>query len=222
MEAKSLLDLALYSHNSMHDYFLKHRHYPSVAFVDIKSTYDTVDHRIIWRSLYDILDFPRPLLSLLINLFYEVLVSVLLANQSSIPFSPLTGVLQGFALSPHLYSLNINSLPGAASNTATLITIPGESHPTPLNSLLFSDDVAIFGTKNEVQQMLNIATTRSFDLGNRWNPYKCAILKAPSRTSSSFINFSFKLYGQYIPTVTQFTYLGMEFVKKKSSSPWYS
>ncbi|KAI9363175.1 hypothetical protein BD770DRAFT_315419 [Pilaira anomala] len=91
--------------------------------------------------------------------------------------------------------------------------------PTPLNCLLFADDVAVFGTKEEVQGMLDLAAEHSFSLGYRWNPKKCAVLNAPSPTSSSSRGFSFTLYGEAIPTVQQFTYLGMEFNQKGLYGP---
>lgn len=222
-EQRSPLDQALCLHDLMHDYFLQHHHYPSVAFLDIKSAYDTVDRRIVWRTLFNTSTFSRPLLWLLMNLFDEVSISVLLSNQSSSSFAPATGLLQGSVLSPHLYSLYINSLPAVlrqvASPKTTAVTLPESSGPTPVNCLLFADDVAILGTRQEVQAMLDLASQHSLDLGYRWNPSKCAVLNAPSPTSSSTLNFSFKLYGQVLPTVEQFTYLGMEFAKKGLHAP---
>lgn len=212
---RSPLDQALCLHDLMRDYYEVHRHYPSVAFLDIKAAYDTVDRRVIWRALSESSTLPRPLLALLVNLFDEVMVSVLISNHSSIPFAPATGVLQGSVLSPHLYSIYINSLPGilrqVASATTTTVTLPGASSPIAVNSLLFADDVAIFGTKVEVQQMLDLAAQHSFALGYRWNPAKCAIINAPSPTSSTSQGFRLKLYGEAIPVVSEFVYLGMPF-----------
>lgn len=222
-DQRSPLDQALCLHDLMHDYFLVHHHYPSVAFLDIKSAYDTVDRRIVWQSLYKTTSFSRPILWLLMNMFDDVSISVLLSNQSSSSFVPVTGLLQGSVLSPHLYSIYINTLPGVlrqvASDKTSTVTLPGDSNPIPLNCLLFADDVAIFGTKNEVQSMLNLAAQHSLDLGYRWNPSKCAVLNAPSPTSSSSLNFYFKLYDVALPTVDQFTYLGMEFNKKGLHGP---
>ncbi|KAG0774834.1 hypothetical protein G6F57_020386 [Rhizopus arrhizus] len=88
----------------MHSYRRRHNHYPVVAFLDIKSAYDTVDRRIIWQSMLAS-SAPLSLVSLLANMFDDVSVSVLLQNNVSDPFVPSTGVLQGSVLSSHLYSI---------------------------------------------------------------------------------------------------------------------
>ncbi|KAG1134192.1 hypothetical protein G6F37_014086 [Rhizopus arrhizus] len=88
----------------MHSYRRRHNHYPVVAFLDIKSAYDTVDRHIIWQSMLAS-SAPLSLVSLLANMFDDVSVSVLLQNNVSDPFVPSTGVLQGSVLSPHLYSI---------------------------------------------------------------------------------------------------------------------
>ena len=216
---RSPLDQALCLHDLMHDYFLKRHHYPCVAFLDIKSAYDTVDRRVVWRALQVGSDMSPPLLGLLMNLFDDVQVSVLISNHTSAPFHIATGLLQGSVLSPHLYSLYINTLPGllrqAVTNNTTVITVPDiDTGPLAINSLLFADDVAIFGSKEEVEQMLILAEYHSNELGYRWNPTKCTVLNAPSSTSSSSLGFEFKLYGVAIPRVLEFSYLGVPFSKK--------
>lgn len=222
-EQRSPLDQALCLHDLMHDYFLTHHHYPSVAFLDIKSAYDTVDRRIVWKALQESENTPPALLGLLINMFDEVKVSVLIGNHSSEPFEIATGLLQGSVLSPLLYSVYINSLPKvlrqAASSSSTMVHVPGETRPTPINSLLFADDVAIFGNRHEVQHMLDIASDHSYTLGYRWNPKKCAVVNAPSPTSSTTLNFEFILYGEKLPRVEEFIYLGVPICKKGISGP---
>ncbi|KAK4510882.1 uncharacterized protein ATC70_004659 [Mucor velutinosus] len=213
---RSPLDQALCLHDLMHDYFLTHHHYPVVAFLDIKSAYDTVDRNVIWDALAHS-SLPRPILSLLINMFDDVLVSVLIANHNSDPFSPATGVLQGSVLSPHLYSLYINSLPAvlrAAVNRGTMVSPPG-MHPVHINSLLFADDVAIFGSRTDVQTMLDVASDHSFSLGYRWKPSKCAVLCAPTASTRHPLS----LYGEPLPVVEEFTYLGMPFRYKGLYAP---
>jgi hypothetical protein len=214
---RSPLDQALCLHDLMHDYFLIHHHYPVVAFLDIQAAYDTVDRRVIWQALATS-TLPRPVLGLLINMFDEVSVSVLIANHNSSAFSPVTGVLQGSVLSPHLYSLYINSLPGllrSAATGASMIRVPGMNNPLAINSLLFADDVAIFGRRSEVQHMLNLASDHSISLGYRWKPSKCAVLGSPTATTSNRLT----LYDEPLPIVEEFTYLGMPFRYKGLFAP---
>ncbi|KAG1016323.1 hypothetical protein G6F26_012620 [Rhizopus arrhizus] len=81
--------------------------------------------------------------------------------------------------------------------------------PTPINSLLYADDVALVGSASEVRHMLDLAQIHSLTLGYRWSPPKCAVLNAPTATSSRFVSMS--LYGQDLPTTEEFTYLGVPF-----------
>ena len=201
---RSALDQVVCLQDLITQYFRLRHHYPVMAFLDIKAAYDTVDRQVIWDELTRA-DAPRSLVMLLQNMFNEVTVSVLLANHISTSFSPKTGVLQGSVLSPSLYSIYINRLPALLRTAATPSTTRLADN-TPINSLLFADDVAIFGTASEVQQMLTIAERHSLDLGYRWSPTKCAILNPPIRSA-------YKLYGTPIPTVDQFTYLGVPIIK---------
>ncbi|KAG1443425.1 hypothetical protein G6F46_012007 [Rhizopus delemar] len=92
-------------------YILRSNHHtkPVLAFLDIKSAYDTVDRNYIWEILQPYIS--PLLLGLLRNLFDEVQIEVLLSNATSRRFHPKTGVLQGSILSPYLYSVYINQLP---------------------------------------------------------------------------------------------------------------
>ncbi|KAK4521567.1 uncharacterized protein ATC70_007328 [Mucor velutinosus] len=214
---RSPLDQALCLHDLMHDYFLTHRRYPVVAFLDIKSAYDTVDRRVIWQALAGS-TLPRPVLGLLMNMFDDVSVSVLIANHTSAAFSPVTGVLQGSVLSPHLYSLYINSLPNllrSVDTGATMASPPGASRPIAINSLLFADDVAIFGSLSGVQSMLDLAAEHSVCLGYRWKPSKCAVLGSPTALSDARLT----LYNEPLPVVDEFVYLGMPFRYKGLHAP---
>jgi hypothetical protein len=68
-------------------------------------------------------------------------------------------------ISPLLYSIYINTLPSLlrayALSTTTRVTVPADLNDpastasiVSVNSLLFADDVAIFGSKLEVKNML--------------------------------------------------------------------
>ncbi|KAG1442291.1 hypothetical protein G6F56_011126 [Rhizopus delemar] len=128
---RSALDQALCLHELMQSYYRRSHRFPVVAFLDIKSAYDTVDRRVIWDALSNSGAASSPLLSLLVHLFDDVSISVLISNHSSFPFSPVTGVLQGSVLSPHLYSVYINTLPPLLRQVAAPATqmVPSSGSP---------------------------------------------------------------------------------------------
>jgi len=207
---RSAMDQALCLHEMMHLFRLEHHRPPVIAFLDIKAAYDTVDRNVIWTALAAT-STPPPLLSILRHLFDDVTTSVLLSNHLSPPSSPATGVLQGSVLSPHLYSIYINTLPSVLRAAATRHTTTVGSPPTPINSLLFADDVALIGTPTEVQQMLDIAASHSLHLGYRWSPTKCAVLNGPPSRQ-------FTLYDEALPMVDEFIYLGVPFQRTGMST----
>ncbi|KAG1434898.1 hypothetical protein G6F56_014152 [Rhizopus delemar] len=57
--------------------------------------------------------------------------------------------------------------------------------------------------------MLRLAEQHSLSLGYRWNPMKCAVLNHSPSSNEDHI----QLYGTPLPLVSNFTYLGMPFVK---------
>jgi hypothetical protein len=203
----------------LHELCVQHAkdHYgeaPVLAFLDIKSAYDTVDRAIIWRALETYIS--APLLGLLQSLFDSVHIEVLLQGYSSPSFMPATGVLQGSILSPFLYSVYINRLPGFLRKVRVPISPAFEEPPKRLydglwlNCLLYADDVALIGTADTIPRLLKAAETHSKIIGYRWNPQKCVVLNPPSLHGGRPL----KLYGSVIPTADSFTYLGLPFNSK--------
>jgi hypothetical protein len=198
----------------LHELCVQHSkdHYgepPVLAFLDIKSAYDTVDRAIIWRALETYVS--APLLGLLQSLFDSVHIEVLLEGYNSSSFMPATGVLQGSILSPFLYSVYINKLPGFLRKVRVPISPAFDQPPQRLydglwlNCLLYADDVALIGTADTMPRLLKTAELHSKIIGYRWNPQKCVIVNPPSLHGGRPL----KLYGSVIPTADSFTYLGL-------------
>ncbi|KAG1437855.1 hypothetical protein G6F57_020089 [Rhizopus arrhizus] len=129
---------------------------------------------------------------------------------------------------PHLYSVYINTLPSLLRQVAApathLVPSSGRSDAgmVPVNSLLFADDVAVIGSAKSVKEMLKLCEQHSLSLGYRWNPTKCAVLNHPPSSSSSSLPSSsdrLQLYDTPLPTVDEFVYLGVPFVKSGLSAP---
>lgn len=178
-----------------------HHFTPVLAFLDIKSAYDTVDRHYIWITLET--TAPKALICLLQNLFDEVHIEVLLHNANSFRFTPTTGVLQGSILSPFLYSTYINELPKLLRPQQ----LPHDTSPIQLapfiNCLLYADDVVLITDKDRMRNLLHICEDHSYKLGYRWNPSKCVVLD-PSNQSPTYY-----LYGDPLPVRSSFPYLGV-------------
>ncbi|KAG0809003.1 hypothetical protein G6F19_013663 [Rhizopus arrhizus] len=114
---RSALDQALCLHELMQSYYRRSHRFPVVAFLDIKSAYDTVDRRVIWDALSRSGAGSSPCLPLLVHLphLYSVYINTLPALLRQVA-APAT----------HL-------VPSSGSADAGMV---------PVNSLLFADDVA--------------------------------------------------------------------------------
>ncbi|KAG0737612.1 hypothetical protein G6F57_002804 [Rhizopus arrhizus] len=176
---------------------------PTLAFLDIKSAYDTVDRRHMWQVLEQSLD--SALLNLLKNLFNDVQIKILLGNAKSSRSSPATGLLQGSILSPFLYSIYINQL----SNLLRDHPFADSSQTNPIeltlsiNYLLYADDVVLIASPPHLTAFLQKCEDHSYQLSFCWNPLKCAILSPSSDTQD------YALYGVTLPRQVSFNYLGI-------------
>ncbi|KAG1491846.1 hypothetical protein G6F46_010138 [Rhizopus delemar] len=202
-EARGTIDQALCLIESCSILRKRHRINPTLAFLDIKSAYNTVDRSYIWRTLQPCLD--SALLDLLKNLFNEVQIEVILDNAKSSRFSPKTGVLQGSILSPFLYSIYINQLPSFLR--AHPLPHKAENDPVDfalsVNCLLYADDVVLIAFSAQLPAILQKCEEHSYQLGYRWNPVKCTILAPPEDTQS------YTLYDTILPKQNSFSYLGI-------------
>lgn len=215
---RSALDQAL----CLQELVIRHRRAtgadPVLCFLDIGMAYDVTDRAIVWRALE--LDAPPALLGLLRNLFDDVFIEVIIAGSASHRFTPKTGVLQGSILSPHLYSLYINSLPDTLRDTLSISDSEHDSEsdflPSPfssqasrpiagqwINALLYADDVVIIATPTDMPRLLARAERHSLRLGYRWKPQKCVVLNPPASP--------LQLYGEPLTNATSFAYLGIPF-----------
>lgn len=201
--SRSALDQALCLSEICHSLRIDHNTSPVLAFLDIKSVYDTVNRDLVWHALQQYL--PSPLLGLLRNLFDEVLIEVLLSNTSSRRFHPRTGVLQGSILSPYLYLIYINQLPTLLRPREFTTDLPPRLAIPLLNCLLYADDVVLIANQHSMAHLLKICEQHSIDTGYRWNPTKCVILDNPSQP------IEYKIYNQAIPRLSSFAYLGVPF-----------
>jgi hypothetical protein len=172
--ARSTLDQALCFTELYRLHWIKHKTRLTLAYLDLKNAYDTVDRNIIWNALTSTLDLT--LLRILRQFFDNVHIEIILNNCRSAQFQPTIGVFRGSIL--FLCSININSLSARLHRHQY-------THPPPrlfaitesINCLLYADNVAFIGTPAIVQPLLDQCADHSFQLAHQKNPTKSVILE---------------------------------------------
>ncbi|KAG1625268.1 hypothetical protein G6F44_012699 [Rhizopus delemar] len=202
-ESRSALDQALCLTEISHILRTHYQVKPVLAFLDIKSAYDTSNRSFVCDTLSRYVS--SPLLNLLRWLFDDVQIEILLPNTTSRRFHPKTGVLQGSILSPYLYSVYINQLPAQLRPQAIITDMwPLETIPL-LNCLLYADDVVLIAECTTMTALLRKCEEHSLQMGYQWNPSKCVIL------DNQLEPIPYTIYNQALPQVTSFVYLGVPF-----------
>lgn len=177
-----------------------------VAFLDIKAAYDSVDRTLLWEICKK-KGFPGNLIRLLQKMFDENEAFVAVNGIQSSRFKMKSGVLQGSLLSPLLYSVFIDDL-AERLNECDGPKIGNRK----FTALMYADDIALMADNAEdLQTLLDVACEHSLASRYRFNVGKCAIFKPDNACD-------FTIYGENVPVVSAFTYLGFEF--KRTGIDW--
>lgn len=178
---------------------------PVVAYLDIKAAYDTVDRRILWNILAEKGVRGELMLSLK-ALFEDNRSAIAVQGRMSREFPNTAGLLQGSILSPILYAVFIDKLPGRLRELSRFSF--GE---TKAASFFYADDIAIIADSTEqMQEMLTNCEDFSIELGFRFSPTKCEIVADEEEERVE----ECRLYGQTLPRTSTFVYLGMTMNKQ--------
>ncbi|GAN11383.1 RNA-directed DNA polymerase from mobile element jockey-like [Mucor ambiguus] len=226
---RGVIDQAFNLHSLIQQYRNQYNQTPTLAFLDIKAAYDSVNRDFIWTTLRP--QLPQRLYLLIKHMFDDIQLSVISKNYESTFIYPRKGVLQGSILSPMLYAVFINSLPKVFRIGCTqpllirtlkeprsphtedgILSIQRKSRRdkrldtniTVMNSLLYADDVALIGSPFDIVNMLRRAEQHSTQHQYKWHPSKSIVINASS-------SFRYSLYDQSLTIAPSFNYLGIPF-----------
>ncbi|CEP13925.1 hypothetical protein, partial, partial [Parasitella parasitica] len=224
-QRRGVLDQSFNLHTLIQQYRHQYSQPPTLAFLDIKAAYDSVNRDVIWNILRP--QLPLRLYLLIKHMFDDIRLSVISNNYESSFIYPRKGVLQGSILSPMLYAVFINTLHNYIRTGCTqpllIRSLPTGQPPhteegilsiqrrsrrdrrldtniTIINSLLYADDVVLIGSANDVVTMLHHAEQHSIENEYNWHPSKSVVINPSS-------SFEFTLYGQPLATASSFKYL---------------
>ena len=191
----------------MIDKYNKNRKKVCACFVDFKKAFDSVDHSGmllkqrksgIGDRMYNIIK------SMYLN--QENTLCVKSGQTLTNKFNCNVGVKQGEPLSPILFNLYINDMMKHFDNTCQPIYLDN----TPLNSLLYADDLILLSeTESGLQKCIEKLETfcSKWALEVNKAKTKCMVFTSNGRNEKTNI----KLNGELLETVRTYKYLGIVF-----------
>ena len=166
------------------------------AFIDFSTAFDSINRVMLFNKLMEC-GISSKMLNMIIALYNNVTSCVKLKNSITDEFPCEVGLRQGDCLSPILFSLYINDLPGKLSRT---------KHMTDIDILLYADDLAMLAnSREELQDKLNLLHLYCKDrnLHVNINKSKIMVFNAIKDTRPFMYNDS------KLDEVDSFKYLGM-------------
>lgn len=188
-------DYATYTNAAVVHHLLSSKVCDTAIFLDIKSAFDRVDHRILRRKLHDRSCPPAILLLIEALMFRNVRSRLLVNGQASAYFPRTRGVLQGSPLSPYLFNIFIDDiLRDLNDGTAELVP----------RCLFFADDGVILARPGEdVQPILSRLDGLLDDNHLELKVAKCACISQLREDPVLYLN-GFEV----VPVSRMVTYLG--------------
>ena len=160
----------------------------SVAWIDVKKAYDSVDHNWL-NGVMTLHRFPTWLCKVIAKLCKswntKVVVITREGKKTSERIKFNKGLPQGDALCPRLFNVCLN--PVAWTTRAA----EGYRMSKPINSnvtgLPYIDDFKIFAASaSKLERVMKMVKSSMEDVGLQWNPRKCAVAHVKRRVQGCF------------------------------------
>ena len=197
--------------NTLIQKYVKNNSKPLYAcFVDFKRAFDSVDHLHLFYKLKT-LGIGTMFYKIIKNMYCNTKTCVKINNQRTYFFNSNVGVRQGDNLSPNLFNIFLNDLPNNFDNTCDPVLLQNQS----LNMLMYADDVVLLSTSERgLQNCVNKLAKFSRQWKMTLNTQKTKVLVF--NKSGRLKNIKIKYEDEYLESVKQYTYLGINFMASGS------
>ena len=174
-----------------------------VAFLDIRSAFDSVDKTVLWECLLRN-GVPSKFVNILKSLYCHTSAQVRAYGQLSPSFVVSSGVRQGCPISPFLFNFAIDDVLTSALgnlNNCGVELLPGDK----LSDLDYADDIALLGDNPQVvQTALNRLAIEASRFGMFFAPTKSKVLLQDWQDPVPALTIN----GEQLEIVSKFVYLG--------------
>ena len=169
-----------------------------VLFIDLKSAFSSVEHKLLWDKLNKI-GVSAKILNIIKDMYDKATLQVKVGNDHSNPYKVTRGVLQGEILSPLLFNLFISDIEKFLASKG----IRGVSlnHKNELTMLAYADDMGFVADSYIQMKKILKALEEYFDL----NRLEISYLKY------KFDKYQFFYKNEKIEFVSDYIYLGVLF-----------
>ena len=188
---------------------IKSGKYLYACFVDFKKAFDTVWRKGLMCKLKNI-GIKGKVFEVIKSMYENSVASITMNGKVSESFKTLVGVQQGDILSPLLFNIFINDLPGEIESVTNENELKLSN--TSISSLLFADDLSILSlSKEDLQNKLDTLQSYCTKWGLKVNLQKTKIMIF-NKSGATIKKHKFRLLDTDIESVASYTYLGFIFI----------
>lgn len=184
-----------------------------LAFLDIETAYDTVEHEALFRKL-EMAGVEKLELNFIRMIYASAAAEILGSNgHVSKAIKILRGLRQGCPGSPCLFNIFFNDLFDKLRHLGVVIvSVSRTEEEVKIPGLKFADDVALLcETKEQLIEALKLVQEWSIKNHMKWSPSKCGILGVGRGAQEEIqeCKNDFILEGKPLPCVSEYKYLGV-------------
>ena len=183
----------------------------NLAWLDLRNAFGSIPHSVIHTTLTH-MGAPPNLVEFVSNAYTGATTTIRTSTGDTNAVPIHAGVKQGCPLSPFLFNLCIELIIRSVKTAGEACRGGAPKHfQSPLSVLAYADDLVFITRKKEnMDNLLNAATTSANILGLSFRPDKCATLTL--HDGSHAVNTAFHIQGQAIPVMSAedtYRYLGV-------------
>jgi hypothetical protein len=150
------------------------------AAMDLNKAYDGVNRELLWQQLHDI-GCSRHFVRILQDIYSDTSYALMLRQHVCTPFQATMGLKQGCPLSPHLFNVFVQKLPGMVreacpSDGVTLFPLGSmyTNADTRIQMIMYADYILLVAyTHAGMQRLMNALQAACSQLHLSLSPTKC-------------------------------------------------